>query len=270
MQTVQTSRRFTPAVRLLIAFFAYEISNILLSVVISLLFPSVSENENIANIARLVMGIVLTVIYFFLTKHVDRRPFSVLKLTIDANAVKSFIISFILTGIIVLLAYFIGERYFLDADAEVMDTSWKEIISILMAAFVLQGIPEEVAFRGYMPQTFVNKPIPTFLVTSVLFMLFHWHFILQYKGFDLFNELYYAFIFGALAFILRYLFQSTWAAIGVHGGIHVFRNIAYIYGFHEGLHLSPIKNTLMTIVVLLLLFINWNKFKPSENKIKYE
>ena len=61
------------------------------------------------------------------------------------------------------------------------DRGWNMFFSAFMAAYVLQGFPEELAYRGYLNQTLEKKPIPTILISALLFMAMHWNLFLLIK-----------------------------------------------------------------------------------------
>lgn len=232
--------------------------------------PGIVQSETMDNILRFVMFIIYTSAFYLLQKKVDRKPYSLLGLKVDVNAIKYLFISLIITGALIFSGAFISNSLFGSQLNPPVTRTWSDIGSGFMAAFILQGFPEEMAFRGYMPQTMESNPIKTMIVTSIMFMLLHWHFVMAYEPPYLFMELGYAFAFGFLAFVLRYLFRTTWAAVAVHGGIHIFRTVTEIYGVMDGSHRSLVNSILMLGVSLVLIYINREKFRPEVNHIPTE
>lgn len=261
-------RRFNPGIRLVIAFLVYEVLTIGVAGLLSVI-PGLPTSETVNNVLRLIMFILYVTAFYLLQKSVDRSPYSLLGLKVDANAAKSFLLAFALTGVLIFAGALLSNALFGAELSAPTPRTWADLGSGFMAAFVLQGFPEEMAFRGYMPQTMEKSPIPTMIVTSLFFMMLHWHFVFSYMPPYLFMELGYAFAFGFLAFVLRYLFRTTWSAVAVHGGIHIFRTITEILGMSDGSHRSLVNTILMMIVALILIFMNREAFLPKNNRIPH-
>lgn len=272
-------RRFNPLVRVLIVFIVYEILTIfVLSPLATVL--GAEGSPAMTNVLRLLAGIVYTAVLLVVVRVVDRRPLSILRLKPDANAAKAFFVTLILTGAIVIVSAYLAVEVGVlgrhDPGAEAV--SW---ISAFMAAFFLQGFPEEVAFRGVMVETLETTPLKTMAITSVAFMVFHWHFIPTYVGAYreakdpmmlvwLVVELYYPFIFGALAFLSMYLFRSLWGAVAVHFGVHIFRVLAEFLGLEDGPHRTTVICVFMTIVVVAGIMRFKKELRPENNTIAYD
>src|SRR5699024_238321 len=96
------------------------------------------------------------------------------------------------------------------------------IVVILLQAFVLQGIGEEVMFRGYLMQSLRRRPMLGIFVTAVAFTVPH---LMSSGGqqnwVDRVVYLAMPFGFALSAGFLAVALRSVWAAIGVHGGFHV-------------------------------------------------
>lgn len=94
----------------------------------------------------------------------------------------------------------------------------------LVLAFLVQGVPEEVLFRGYLVRTSADR-LPVWgvvVLSSVLFGSLH---ILSRSDADtLIERLLFVLMavgLGALATAVRLAWGSVWAAVGVHGGFHL-------------------------------------------------
>jgi len=97
-------------------------------------------------------------------------------------------------------------------------------------AIALQGIPEELDWRGWLMHALVERPRTALVVSAVAFGAMHF----VSKGNDA-NPLVYmltaaafAFCAGALALRLR----SLWPAIGVHAGMHMTNLIHQFLGLN--------------------------------------
>jgi len=98
---------------------------------------------------------------------------------------------------------------------------WIMAVTIFSQAFLLQGIPEEIIWRGWLFSSLGETRCAA--VSSVLgFTVVH---LLSQGGQqNLLEHITYLAMpcgFAVTALIVRTISGSTWAAIGVHGGIHV-------------------------------------------------
>lgn len=115
---------------------------------------------------------------------------------------------------------------------EVHEVNWQgattaiiiaSVASTLAQAFFLQGIPEELLFRGWLMQTMRDRPLAALIVSALFFGVLHWF---STSGADMStgNRLLYLIWptgFGFLAAVLVLRLRSLWPAIGVHAGSHV-------------------------------------------------
>lgn len=274
-------RLFTPAVRVMSVFAIYFLLTFGGLIPLSLLVGGENPTEFQANLIRLLACALYTAVFLIFVKVVDRRSVSILRLQFDRNAGKAFLTTFVFVGAIIFLSAFISVT-FLGFDRNPPQFSFGRLLSGIMAAFVLQGFPEELAFRGVMPETFESTPKKTLWTTSILFMLLHVHFIPPYieafreNGelwllFDLAMELYYPFIFSFFAFEASYLFKSLWAAVAVHGGIHIFRIVTdEFFGVYNGGARTIVTNLLFTIAAIVVYLKYKDRFNPENNTIRYE
>lgn len=96
------------------------------------------------------------------------------------------------------------------------------VLVVLLRSFVLQGIGEEVLFRGYLLHSLAARPRRAVLISALAFTLPH---LLSQAGQESMLErlayLAVPFGFGLSAGVLTLLSGSTWAGIGVHAGQHV-------------------------------------------------
>lgn len=102
---------------------------------------------------------------------------------------------------------------------------------VLLRAFVLQGIGEELLFRGYLLQTLSRRPRLAVLITAVAFTIPH----LASSGGqqDVGEQLLYLampFGFALSAGMLAIALRSVWAGIGIHGGFHLANALAGALG----------------------------------------
>ncbi|WP_162239097.1 CPBP family intramembrane glutamic endopeptidase [Agreia sp. Leaf335] len=109
------------------------------------------------------------------------------------------------------------------------------IIALLIAyyvglAFVQQGIPEELLFRGMLLWRLRERPALAVIVTTLAFTVIH---LVSSGGQQSVGEqvIYLALPFGfaLLAVGLLLWTGSLWAAVGVHGGFHVGNYLAVAF-----------------------------------------
>ena len=101
------------------------------------------------------------------------------------------------------------------------------LVWYLSQAFLLQAIPEELIFRGWLLSTLRARPVIAVAVTTAWFTLIH---LVsdggQQSPLEHVVYLVWPLGFGLLAVGLLLWTGSLWAAIGVHGGFHVGNVIA--------------------------------------------
>ncbi len=158
-----------------------------------------------------------------LVRHLDRRSPQVLALKVSRRALVWLGAMVLLTFVVVLLS---GLMTDLLGVARVtpswgQNTWWKAIAVELVLGFLLQGIPEEVVWRGWLFQSLGGGRSAA--VVSVLgFTVMH---LVSQGGQQGWVEhlLYLTppLGFATAAMAARWVSGSTWAAVGVHGGFHI-------------------------------------------------
>ncbi len=129
------------------------------------------------------------------------------------------------------------------------------IVFALAQAFLLQGIPEEVIFRGYLTTTLRNRgPVAAVWISAIVFGILH---LISQGGQQSLLEhvLYLAwpFGFGLAAGALCLVTGSVWVAIGIHGGSHVATLVNGLLGAGEGPAAWAGVGILYTLVGLVVL-----------------
>lgn len=263
----ENTRKYSPPARIFLAFLVYQLVTFVGIAPLALLVRG-PYTELLSFLIRFLALFFYLGSIYLVQKNIDRKPWSYLGLSFNKKALIGFATSLTLTGIIMLSAALINYTFFPSGEivTDGYTFSWWNLTQSLSAAFILQGIPEEVVFRGYMSQTLTKStPVQRMWITSFVFMLLHWAFLFAYPINELPIQFFYPFIFGVLAFILMYLFKSTWAAVGVHGGIHVFRFLLGSIGYHENLMQITLISGIMLVVSILLFMFKREQFKPENN-----
>lgn len=262
-------RRFTPFIRALIIFLGYEIITFGFSIGIAAILGN-EISDTTQNIMRLVLFVIYIAFIVLLTKKVDRRPLHVLQWRINGNAITWFLIALAITGVIMVVSAVVSNALWPSSLVAPETAGWDTFFSGFVAAFVLQGFPEELAFRGYLSQTVTTTPVKTLSITTILFTVLHWHFVLQYQGLDIIYNLLSPLTFGALAFILMYLHRTVWAAVAVHGGMHISHTTLEILGYADGGLRVLLQSILFALAAAVVFYLNRDAFKPDQNRLVYD
>ncbi|NDR53611.1 CPBP family intramembrane glutamic endopeptidase [Actinomyces sp. 565] len=110
------------------------------------------------------------------------------------------------------------------------DTWWSAILIQVALGFLLQGIPEELVWRGWLFRSLGSTRVAA-VVTVLAFTVMH---LVSQGGQEGWGErvIYLAmpFGFGAAAMAARWVSGSTWAAVGAHGGFHLSNLLAVSTG----------------------------------------
>ena len=174
------------------------------------------------------------------TRPLDRPPpVSALGLRFHPGAVLGLLVGTVIAVVLAIAAAWLSEtlgiaRTYPDAGAGQNGelTVLGIIIFIVLRSFVLQGIGEEVLFRGYLMQSLHRRPIIAVLVAAIAFTVPH---LASGGGQESMLErvIYLAMPFGLSisAGFLAIACRSVWGGVGIHGGIHVAVAIATALGF---------------------------------------
>ena len=170
--------------------------------------------------AAVVLALILC---YVLGRTLDRGRHVSMGLRIDRRALL-WLAGMILSALVVdlVVASMLQVLGFAGGDQPVpQGPRWLVIVESFSIAFLLQGIPEEIIWRGWLYSSLGETRFAA--VSSVLgFTALH---ILSQGGQqNLLEHLTYLALpcgFAVTAMIVRIVSGSTWAAIGVHGGFHL-------------------------------------------------
>lgn len=201
------------------------------------------QTDEIAMLVRIACWTLPLIAYLLiswaLVRWVDRRPFRALGLTWNRNAAKALGIGTMLAVVIAVVGYGVAAVAGLGAPMDAAGAAGVEagpmgpllivltLIMLLVRAYVLQGIGEELLFRGYLMQSLARRPHAAVWLSAFAFCIPH----LTSAGGqqNLLDHLFYLLIpfgFGISAGYLAIAMRSVWAAIGIHGGFHVGNAVA--------------------------------------------
>lgn len=211
------SRTLSPLGRAILMTITYPIPTLVV-MLLSTFLPDVPGL--IWSVFVCLLGTVMVVAYL---TFLDKKPLSALKLELTQGALKGFCFSLGLTALLVCLAYLFSIWLGQVAYEPKSSMSLADLASAITASFILQGFPEELAFRAYLRQTLNKSTMEILWWSAGLFAAIHVvHFFMHGWLWGL-ETVFYAFAFGVLAFVLQEIFQTSWAAVAVHGGLHLTR-----------------------------------------------
>ena len=178
----------------------------------------------------------LVLIWLF-NRFIDHRPFKVNGIRFDRRTLPALLIGIAISIVIVTPASIILSRLGLvEASQGTMNGPfWANVAMMLLTAFVMQGITEELLWRGWMTQSVGGSWKRQAVIAAIGFGLIH---IISNGGHDSLWEgaLYLASAgsFGFAAAALYFATGSIWGAIGIHGGLHLATFLAKLHDGGEG------------------------------------
>lgn len=177
------------------------------------------------------------VLFRLVCTRVDRRPFAQTGVVATRASVPLFLLGLLVSALVTAVVDVALTRAGLSRDVVHVTPAqfWAGLPGLLAAAFLLQGFPEELAFRGYVLSMFAERPVLALGVSSLVFGVIH----LASSGgqqsvAERFLYLGPATAMGVLAGVLVIVTRSLWAAVGVHGGMHVGTGVAELFGAGSG------------------------------------
>lgn len=150
----------------------------------------------------------------------DKQPFAGLSLALDASAVKPFLVGALswFVPFLIGLALVIGLGL---VQIEAIAT-WGEILAfiplLVVLVFLLEALPEELAFRGYL-QSNLRKILEPWLAVTIQAALFgSWGvaiWLISGGGIDVAHASMF-YVMGAILGVVRLVTGSLWTGIGAH------------------------------------------------------
>lgn len=247
-----------------------KLSPLFNSILVTALFLILGEIVSFFNLPTPIYEFILLVVYlsfaYFFTKKIDRQSLKGWELKISKQSFKGVSISLVATSFIIIFATILSQSLFHDEIIKLRGTVNFITITVTLLlffieSFIKQGFPEELIFRGYMVQSLRKKYniFQTMLLSVGLFTLMHAIHIFMDGLFYGILTMFYAFSFACLAYLLKSVFNTTWAAVAVHGGVHMTRMILMLFGFSENNHAIFFQSLLLFVVSLLVFFKVRNK-----------
>ena len=212
---------------------------------------------------------VACVCVWFLCRFLDKKPFSIVDLHPTGRGVLWFFsmiaVACIIFAVTMGIAHLAGVKGIPKGSLSDMwwsgDTWWANIILAFGLGFLLQAIPEEIIFRGWLIPSLGNTKLAVALSAVVFGGM---HIISQDAQQNLVERFIYLIMplgFAFAAAIVRLASHSVWAAIGVHGGLHISGTIMFFLPNES----SPLQWTLLGVLWALVgTIVNW-RYKVIRN-----
>lgn len=200
---------------------------------------------------------------WFLCRYLDKMPFSIVDLRLTSRGLLWFFsmiaVACIIFAITMGIAHLAGVKGI--PEDSLGDTWWANMILAFGLGFLLQAIPEEIIFRGWLIPSLGNTKLAVALSVVTFGVI---HIVSQGGQQNLVERFIYLIMplgFAFAAAIVRLASHSVWAAIGVHGGLHISGTIMFFLPNES----SPLQWTLLGVLwVLVGIIVNW-RYKVLEN-----
>ena len=194
-----------------------------------------------------------------LTRHVDHRPVRAAGLVFNRRAANALLAGTGISMVVVCCVTVVSRVLDPVVPSPSMDLRmpwWLIVVSVLVVlarCYVFQGIGEEAVMRGYLLQSFSDRPKRAVWVSVITFTIPHM--ISQGGQQNVLERVIYLAIpfgFALAATYLCLIMRSVWAGIGIHGGFHLATTIARIVGASDGPVLWTLTGALYVVVALVL------------------
>lgn len=174
-----------------------------------------------------------------LVRWIDRRPLRSLGLRPGRRALLALLVGYGIAQVLALLVQGSAQGLGIgrsvppeELAAQMAGVSLLTVMATsLVRSFLLQGIGEEILFRGYLLQTLRGRPVLAVLIAAAVFTVPH---LLSSGGQqNAIEQLVYLIIpfgFAISAGFLAIALRSVWAAIGIHGGFHLAMTVTAMLG----------------------------------------
>ncbi|MDR7320282.1 MULTISPECIES: CPBP family intramembrane glutamic endopeptidase [Catenuloplanes] len=196
----------------------------IVSGLVALLLPAGTGQTVTSHLCATVTGIGLAVA---LVRGVDRRPVSALGL--GRPALRASVAALAVIAACTAAGTGLAVAFGLTTPAPALPdvprwTLLTGVLIMLTQSFLLQGVPEEVLFRGYLVQSALGR-LPLWGVTALSVLVFGVPHLISRSGARTVGEqllfLLLPIGFALLATAFRLRTGSVWPAVAVHGGFHV-------------------------------------------------
>ncbi|GAB3705308.1 CPBP family intramembrane glutamic endopeptidase [Mariniluteicoccus flavus] len=185
-----------------------------------------------------VLALAITVgLIALLMRFIDRAPFRRAGLVWTRHSLPGLLLGLAAAAVLAWIAIgaglALGQVRTVDVPPGLVTVQSVALVIVvgLVRAFLLQGMPEEFLFRGYLMQVLARRPVVACWASAALFAVIH---LLsnggQQNAVDRVAYLAVPLGFGLLAAALAVRLRSVWPAVGIHAGFHVAMIPCQIFG----------------------------------------
>lgn len=261
-RTYERPRRFPAAVRVLLAAIAMVLMAIspLIFVLVPGFVKTLNESGPVVGIVgstfvSIVCLLTAVLLVWLLMRYVDRRPMRQTGWSWNSRALPMLLLGTVVAAVLVVVIGGVLDAAGLMRSMEPPDDLWWVTVAIALGqGFLMQGIPEELIWRGYVLQTLRTRAEVSILISAAGFAALH---LVSQGGQQnaLERVLYLAtpFGFAMLAGALVMNTGSLWVACGIHGGFHVGTLISTFLGFGEGPAFWMTAGVAFTVIALVIM-----------------
>src|SRR5699024_1629433 len=131
------------------------------------------------------------------------------------------------------------------------------VVYFLVRSFLLQGIPEEFLFRGWLFSTTKSKPIFSLVWTALAFTVIH----LTSSGGQQSTKDFILYLvmplgMGAIAGAVVLWTENTWWAAGTHGGFHILLTVlSMLFPFSMGSSTWVVLGIMQVLAAVVMTFV---------------
>ncbi len=184
-----------------------------------------------------VLVTLISVLFVYLAmRFLDHRPLRDAGLFFDARSVPAFLVGWAASAVVILPTTILltAAGLLRPVESQGSFSPWFVALGAFATGVLMQGFPEELQWRGYLTQTLpFRSPWAIALFSAGLFGLMH----LASNGGqqNAFERVLYILQAFGFAFLAAALYRATgqlWAAVGVHGGLHLTN--AYVASLNVG------------------------------------
>lgn len=204
----------------------------------------------------LTVPVLAVLIVALLARFVDRRPLRVTGLVFDARSLPALLLGTAISLVVVVPASVLFTRLQLLAPSPGFGSQplWVVVVGTLVLGFGMQGMPEEFIWRGWLTQSLGGRPWRQAGISAVAFGLIH---IASNGGHAVWWQgaiyMVAAGAFGFAAAALYFATGSLWAAVGIHGGLHLGNTFAALLGGGEGWPLELFQIAVYTLIGVAIM-----------------
>ncbi|MFT4166913.1 MAG: CPBP family intramembrane metalloprotease [Microlunatus sp.] len=203
----------------------------------------------------LLVPVAAVLLLMLCTRWIDKRPFSITGIRFDRRWLPALLLGTVISlAVIVPVAVLMTRIGLGDTVTPSGEPFWVGLLLVLAVGYGMQGITEEFVWRGWFTQSTGGGYHRQALISAAIFGLIH---IASNGGHATFGEgliyIVHAGAFGYAAAALYFATGSIWAAVGIHGGLHLGGTLAAELGALENWATNLVTLALYIVIGLVVM-----------------